>query len=174
MLAEVLHKKLYLKNNKMKFIDLWSEFTPKYVPNRVIYKLNDISEAGASVISDIILDYVKLPLEGDYTTQNKKIKKTYQKFNINPRSEVQHQPRVQRINNNQKFPNHLNKIYSWQYLIIDISSKYYFCMIHIQHVLCLHVANILIHNLSITKSPVSILSASKRGVPNRDLFNIIV
>ena len=74
MLAEVLHKKLYLKNNKMKFIDLWSEFTPKYVPNRVIYKL-----------SDIILDYVKLPLEGDYTTQNKKIKKTYQKFNINPR-----------------------------------------------------------------------------------------
>jgi hypothetical protein len=85
MLAEVLHKKLYLKNNKMKFIDLWSEFTPKYVPNRVIYKINDISEAGVSVISDIILDYVKLPLEGDYTTQNKKIKKTYQKFNINPR-----------------------------------------------------------------------------------------
>jgi hypothetical protein len=74
MLAEVLHRKLYLKNNKMKFIDLWSEFTPKYVPNRVIYKL-----------SDIILDYVKLPLEGDYTTQNKQIKKTYQKFNINPR-----------------------------------------------------------------------------------------
>jgi hypothetical protein len=34
-----------------------------------------ISEAGASVISDIILDYVKLPLEGDYTTQNKKNKK---------------------------------------------------------------------------------------------------
>ena len=28
MLAEVLHKKLYLKNNKIKFIDLWSEFTP--------------------------------------------------------------------------------------------------------------------------------------------------
>jgi hypothetical protein len=163
MLAEVLHKKLYLKNNKMKFIDLWSEFTPKYVPNRAIYKLNDISEAGASVISDIILDYVKLPLEGDYTTQNKK--------NV---SEVQHQPQVQRINNNQKFPNQLNKIYSWQYLIIDISSKYYVCMIHIQHVLCLHVANVIIHNLSITKSPVSILSASKRGVPNRDLFNIIV
>ena len=61
----------------MKFIDLWSEFTPKYVPNRVIYKL-----------SDIILDYVKLPLEGDYTTQNKQIKKTYQKFNINPRFNV--------------------------------------------------------------------------------------
>ena len=64
----------------MKFIDLWSEFTPKYVPNRAIYKLNDssgvhINEAGASVISDIILDYVKLPLEGDYTTQNKKNKK---------------------------------------------------------------------------------------------------
>jgi hypothetical protein len=31
-----------------------------------------ISEAGASVISDIILDYVKSPVEGDYTTQNKK------------------------------------------------------------------------------------------------------
>ena len=150
----------------MKFIDLWSEFTPKYVPNRVIYKLNDINEAGASVISHIILDYVKLPLEGDYTTQNKRIKKNV--------SEVQHQPLVQWINNNHKFPNHLNKIYSWQYLIIDISSKYYFCMIHIQHVLYLHVANVLIHNLSITKSPVSILSASKRGVPNRDLFNIIV
>jgi hypothetical protein len=69
----------------MKFIDLWSEFTPKYVPNRAIYKLNDIGGAGASVISDIILDYVKLPVEGDYTTQNKKIKKMYQKFNINPR-----------------------------------------------------------------------------------------
>ena len=143
----------------MKFIDLWSEFTPKYVPNRAIYKLNDISEAGASVIRDIILDYVKLPLEDDYTTQNKKIK---------------HQPQVQRINNNQKFPNHLNKIYSWQYLIIDISSKYYFCMIHIQHVLCLHVANVLIHNLSMTKSLVSIFSVAKRGVPNRDLFNINV
>ena len=63
MLPEVLHKQLYLKNNKMKFIDLWSEFTPKYVPNRVIYKLNDISEAGVSVISDIILDYVKLPVK---------------------------------------------------------------------------------------------------------------
>ena len=124
-----------------------------------------ISEAGASVISDIILDYVKSPVEGDYTTQNKK------KLSV---SEVQHQPQVQRINNNQKFPNYLNKIYSWQYLIIDISSEYYFCMIHIQHVLCFHVANVLIHNLSITKSPVPILSASKRGIPNRDLFNIIV
>ena len=69
----------------MKFIDLWLEFTPKYVPNRAIYKLNDISEAGVSVISDIILDYVKFPFECDYTTQNKKIKKTYQKCNINPR-----------------------------------------------------------------------------------------
>jgi hypothetical protein len=65
-----MHTKLYLKNNKMRFIDLWSEFTPKYVPNRVIYKLNDISGAGASVINDIILDYVKLPVEGDYATQN--------------------------------------------------------------------------------------------------------
>jgi hypothetical protein len=53
----------------MKFIELWSEFTPKYVPNRAIYKLNDISEAGASVISDIILDYVKLPVKVT-TTQN--------------------------------------------------------------------------------------------------------
>jgi len=49
----------------MKFIYLWSEFTPKYIPNRAIYKLNDISEAGASVISDIILDYVKVPVESD-------------------------------------------------------------------------------------------------------------
>ena len=86
----------------MKFIDLWSEFTPKYVPNRAIYKLNDIGGAGASVISDIILDYVKLPVEGDYTTQNKKNKKIV--------SEVQHQPQVQRINNNKQFPNHLEAI----------------------------------------------------------------
>ena len=78
----------------MKFIDLWSEFTPKYVPNRVIYKLNDISEAGASVISDIILDYVKLPLEGDYTTQNKKINKTYPKCNINPRFKDKQQSKI--------------------------------------------------------------------------------
>ena len=35
----------------------------KILPNRIIYKLNDISEAGASVISDIILDYVKLPVK---------------------------------------------------------------------------------------------------------------
>jgi hypothetical protein len=38
----------------------------------------------------------------------------------------------------------------------------------------LHVTNILIHNLSMTKSPVSMFSVAKRGVPNRDLFNIIV
>jgi hypothetical protein len=72
----------------MRFIDLWSEFTPNNVPNRSLYSLNDpsgvhISEAGASVISDIILDYVKSPVEGEYTTPN--TKKTYQKFNINPR-----------------------------------------------------------------------------------------
>jgi hypothetical protein len=68
----------------MKFIDLWSEFTPKYVPNRAIYKLNDISEAGASVISDIIKRYyVKLPVKA--TRPLKIFKKTYQKFNINPR-----------------------------------------------------------------------------------------
>ena len=60
-----------------------------------------ISEAGTSVISDIILDYVKSPVEGDYTTQNKK------KLSV---SEVQHQPQVQRINNNKKFPNHLEAI----------------------------------------------------------------
>jgi hypothetical protein len=41
---------------------------------------HDISEAGASVISDIILDYVKSPVEGEYTTPN--TKKTYQKFKI--------------------------------------------------------------------------------------------
>ena len=38
----------------------------------------------------------------------------------------------------------------------------------------MHVANVLIHNLSMIKSPVSILSASKPGIPNGDLFNIIV
>jgi len=70
-------KQLCLKNNKMRFIDLWSEFTPNNVPNRALYKLNDpsgvhISEAGASVISDIILDYVKSPVEGEYTTPNTK------------------------------------------------------------------------------------------------------
>jgi hypothetical protein len=43
---------------------------------------------------------------------------------------------------------------------------------NIYHVLCLHVTNILIHNLSMTKLPVSIFSATKRGVPNLDLFNI--
>jgi hypothetical protein len=57
------------------FIDLWSEFTPNNVPNRALYNLNDpsgvhISEAGASGISDIILDYVKSPVEGQYTNQN--------------------------------------------------------------------------------------------------------
>jgi hypothetical protein len=45
----------------MKFIDLWSEFTPNNVPNRALYNLNDPSEvhisgAGTSVISDIILE----------------------------------------------------------------------------------------------------------------------
>jgi hypothetical protein len=54
---------------KMRFIDLWSKFTTTNVPNRALYNLNDpssvhISEAGASVISDIILDYVKSPVEG--------------------------------------------------------------------------------------------------------------
>jgi hypothetical protein len=43
----------------------------------LLYNLNDpsgvhISEAGASVISDIILDYVKSPVEGEYTTPNTK------------------------------------------------------------------------------------------------------
>ena len=66
-----------------------------------IYKLNDISEAGASVISDIILDYVKLPVEGNYTTQNIFFFKV---------SEGQHQPQVRRLNNNKKFPNHLEAI----------------------------------------------------------------
>ena len=101
MLAEVLHTKLYLKNNKIKFIDLWSEFTPKYVPNRAIYKFNDISEAGASVISDIILDYVKLPVKATTPLKINKIKNV---------SEVQQQPQVQGINNNKKFPNHLKAI----------------------------------------------------------------
>ena len=61
----------------MRFIDLWSEFTANNVPTRALYNLNDprgvhISEAGASVISDIILDYVKSPVEGEYTTPNTK------------------------------------------------------------------------------------------------------
>jgi hypothetical protein len=47
-----------------------------------------ISEAGASVISDIILDYVKSPVEGEYTTPNTK-------KNV---SEVQHQPQVEQKN----------------------------------------------------------------------------
>jgi hypothetical protein len=51
---------------------LLSEFTLNSVPNRALYNLNDpsgvhISEAGASGISDIILDYVKSPVEGQYT-----------------------------------------------------------------------------------------------------------
>jgi hypothetical protein len=65
---------------------------PNNVPNRALYNLNDssgvhISEAGASVISDIILDYVKSPVEGEYTTPNTK-------KNV---SEVQHQSQVQQI-----------------------------------------------------------------------------
>ena len=80
----------------MGFIDLWSEFTPNNVPNRALYNLNDpsgvhISEAG---ISDIILDYVKSPVEGQYTNQNTK-------KNV---SEVQHQPQLLQTNNNNKFP----------------------------------------------------------------------
>ena len=64
----------------MRFTDLWSEFTPNNVPNRALYNLNDphgvhISEAGASVISDIILDYVKSPVKGEYTTPNTKKKR---------------------------------------------------------------------------------------------------
>ena len=71
----------------MGFIDLWSEFTPNNVPNRALYNLNDpsgvhISEAGASGISDIILDYVKSPVEAN--TPIKILKIMYQKFNINP------------------------------------------------------------------------------------------
>jgi hypothetical protein len=63
------------------------EFTPNNVPNRALYNLNDpsgvhSSEAGARVVNDIILNYVKSPVEGEYTTQN--TKKMYQKFNINP------------------------------------------------------------------------------------------
>jgi hypothetical protein len=42
-----------LKNNKMRFIDLWSESTSIIVPNRALYNLYDpnsvhISEAGAT------------------------------------------------------------------------------------------------------------------------------
>jgi hypothetical protein len=69
-----------LKNKKMRFIDLCSEFTPNNVPNKAIYDLNDpsgvnISEAEASVISDIILDYVKSQVKDAYITQNTKQKR---------------------------------------------------------------------------------------------------
>ena len=73
----------------------------KILPNRAIYKLNDISEAGASVISHIILDYVKLSVKATTPLKIKKIKNV---------SEVQHQPQVQRIKNNKKFQNHLEAI----------------------------------------------------------------
>ena len=51
------------------------EFTPNNVPNRALYNLNDpsgvhSSEAGARVVNDIILNYVKSPVEDEYTTQN--------------------------------------------------------------------------------------------------------
>ena len=52
-----------------------------------------ISGAGASGICDIILDYVKSPVEGQYTNQNTKKKV----------SEVQHQPQLLQTNNNKKF-----------------------------------------------------------------------
>ena len=83
----------------MGFIDLWSEFTPNNVPTRALYNLSDpsevhISEAGASGIYDIILDYVKSPVEGEYTNQNTQ-------KNV---SEVQHQPQLLQTNNNKKFP----------------------------------------------------------------------
>ena len=75
------------------------EFTPNNVPNRALYNLNDpsgvhSSEAGARVVNDIILNYVKSPVEGEYTTQNTK-------KNV---SEVQHQPQLLQTNNNKKFP----------------------------------------------------------------------
>ena len=83
----------------MGFIDLWSEFTPNNVPNRALYNLNDpsgvhISGAGDSGICDIILDYVKSPVEGQYTNQNTQ-------KNV---SEVQHQPQLLQTNNIQNFP----------------------------------------------------------------------
>ena len=51
------------------------EFTPNNVPNRALYNLNDpsgvhSSEAGARVVNDVILNYVKSPVEDEYTTQN--------------------------------------------------------------------------------------------------------
>ena len=69
--------KMCLKNNKMRFIDLRSESTSINVPNGALYNLNDqnsvhISEAGATVVSDILLDYVKSPVEGEYTIPNTK------------------------------------------------------------------------------------------------------
>jgi hypothetical protein len=74
-------------------------FTPNNVPNRALYNLNDpsgvhSSEAGARVVNDIILNYVKSPVEGEYTTQNTE-------KNV---SEVQHQPQLLQSNNKKKFP----------------------------------------------------------------------
>jgi hypothetical protein len=47
----------------------------KYYHEYILFNCSSgvhISEAGASVISDTILDYVQSPVEGEYTTPNTK------------------------------------------------------------------------------------------------------
>jgi hypothetical protein len=122
----------------------------------------------SSVRSDIILDYVKSHLKANTLLQT-----------LSNVSEVQHQPQVQKTNNNNKFPNQCEAILTLeQYTQGNIQSLTFlvimFCIFHIYHVLCFHVANVVIHKLSVTTSHVSIIRASKRDVPNCDLFNIIV
>jgi hypothetical protein len=92
--------------------------------------------------------------------------KMYQKFNINPNFF-----RQTTIKTSQKYFE-ANITLEQNILVVIFNHWHFYFYIH--HVLCLHVTNILIHNLSMTKSPVSIFSVAIRGIPNRDLFNIIV
>ena len=64
-------------NSKIRYIDLWSEFTPNKVPNRALYDLNDpsgvhISSVGAEMIGEILIDYVNTKLEGEYHTPQRR------------------------------------------------------------------------------------------------------
>jgi hypothetical protein len=90
----------------------------------------------------------------------------YQKFNINPNFF-----RQTTIKNSQ---NHFEAIVTLEQNILVVIFNDWHFYFYIHQVLCLHMTNILIHNPSITKSPVSMFSVAKRGVPNCDLFNIIV
>ena len=90
----------------------------------------------------------------------------YQKFNINPNFF-----RQTTIKNSQ---NHFEAIVTLEQNILVVIFNDWHFYFYIHQVLCLHMTNILIHNPSITKSPVSMFSVAKRGVPNCDLFNIIL